>query len=53
MQYPGDGAFRSDDRITIQVHHVVPEPVGPYGGQPVYALAIHLPKKMGSFVRQR
>lgn len=53
VQYPGDGAFRSDDRITIQVHHVVPEPVGPYGGQPVYALAIHLPKKMGSFVRQR
>jgi len=53
VQYPGDGAFRSDDRITIQVHHVVPEPVGPYGGQPVNALAIHLPKKMGSFVRQR
>lgn len=53
VQYPGDGAFRSDDRITIQVHHVVPERVGPYGGQPVYALAIHLPKKMGSFVRQR
>lgn len=53
VQYPGDGAFRSDDRITIQVHHVVPERVGRYGGQPVYALAIHLPKKMGSFVRQR
>lgn len=52
-QYPGDRAFRSDDRITIQVHHVVPERVGRYGGQPVYALAIHLPKKMGSFVRQR
>lgn len=52
-QYPGDGAFRSDDRITIQVHHVVPERAGRYGEQPVYALAIHLPKRMGSFVRQR
>lgn len=52
-QYPGDRAFRSDDRITIQVHMVVPERVGRYGGQPVYALAIHLPRTMGSFVRQR
>lgn len=51
-QYPGDAAFRSRERITVQVHRVEPSAVGPYGGRPVYALAVFLPHDMGRFIQQ-
>lgn len=51
-KYEGDGVFHSLECITIQIHCVRPSRIGEWGGDPVFALAIHLPHSLGSLYAQ-
>lgn len=53
-RYPGDRAFMSDDRVTVQIHavrSVAGRPRGAAVGQTMYALAVHLPTSLDRVIQ--
>lgn len=54
-RYPGDRAFRSEDKVTIQIHAVAPRGAAALGAENgvAYALAIHLPTTLDRVIQGR